>query len=52
MKRDTGVGPQVLVHVSVYQGKPFWGYPIFDPRPILGIRIFRVQLAFVILGRL
>ena len=20
-------GPQVLVHVSIYQGKPFWGYP-------------------------
>ena len=25
-----GSRPQVLVHVSVYQGKPFWGYPIFD----------------------
>ena len=27
-----GIGPQVLVHVSIYQGKPFWGYPIFDPK--------------------
>ena len=25
-------GPQVLVHVSIYQGKPFW-VPIFDPQP-------------------
>ena len=25
--------PQVLVHVSIFQGKPFWGYPIFDPQP-------------------
>ena len=27
-----GIGPQVLVHVSIDQGKPFWG-PIFDPQP-------------------
>ena len=27
-----GYGPQVLVHVSFYQGKPF-GVPIFDPQP-------------------
>ena len=26
-----GYGPQVLVHVSTYQGKPFWGYHIFEP---------------------
>ena len=26
-----GIGPPVLVHVSICQGKPFWGYPIFDP---------------------
>ena len=26
----TSRGPQV-VHVSIYQGKPFWGCPIFDP---------------------
>ena len=24
---------QVLVHVSIYQGNPFWGHPIFDPLP-------------------
>ena len=29
----TNRGPQILVHVSTYQGKPFWGYPIFDPQP-------------------
>ena len=28
-----GYGPQVLVLVSIHQGKPFWGYPIFDPQP-------------------
>ena len=27
-----GYGPQVLVHVATYQGKPFW-VPIFDPQP-------------------
>ena len=26
-----GNGPQVLVHFFLNQGKPFWGYPIFDP---------------------
>ena len=25
-------GPQVLVHVFIYQGSPFW-VPFFDPRP-------------------
>ena len=25
-------GPQVVVHVSIYQGKPFW-VPAFDPPP-------------------
>ena len=25
---------QVLVHVSTYQGKPFWGYPVFEPQPL------------------
>ena len=25
-------GPQVLVHVSIYQGNPFW-VPIFNPHP-------------------
>ena len=30
---DTTSGPQVLVHVSTYQGHPFWGYHIFDPGP-------------------
>ena len=25
--------PQVLVLVSIHQGKPFWGDPIFDPQP-------------------
>ena len=24
---------QASVHVSVFQGKPFWAYPIFDPPP-------------------
>ena len=28
-----GYGPQVLVHVATYQGKPFW-VPIFDPQPV------------------
>ena len=28
-----GYGPQVLVAVSTYQGKPFWGHPIFLPQP-------------------
>ena len=31
--KPPGIGPQVLVHVSIYQGKPFWGYHIFDPQP-------------------
>ena len=30
--KPPGYGPQVLV-LSIYQGKPFWGYPILDPRP-------------------
>ena len=30
--KPTGNGPQVLVHVSICQGKPFW-VPIFDPQP-------------------
>ena len=29
---QTTSGPQVLVHVSFCQGKPFW-VPIFDPQP-------------------
>ena len=28
-----GIGPQVLVQSSTYQGNPFWGYPISDPQP-------------------
>ena len=32
--KPPGIGPQVVfVHVSIYQGKAFWGYPIFDPQP-------------------
>ena len=27
--KPPGYGPQVLVFGSIYQGKPFWGYPIF-----------------------
>ena len=34
--KPPGYGPQILVHVSTYQGKPFWGYPIFDPQPCPG----------------
>ena len=30
--KPPGIGPQVLVHVSTYQGKPFWVH-IFDSRP-------------------
>ena len=30
--KPPGIGPQVLVHVSIYQGHPF-GVPIFDPQP-------------------
>ena len=25
--------PQVQALVSIYQGKPFWGCPVFDPQP-------------------
>ena len=32
--KQPGIGPQVLVHVSNYQGNPCWGYPIFDPIPV------------------
>ena len=31
--KPPGYGPQVLVLGSINQGKPFWGYPIFDPQP-------------------
>ena len=34
------IGPQVLVQVSIYQGKPFWA-PIFDPLPC-GLGLNRV----------
>ena len=30
--RPPGIGPQVLVFGSIYQGNPFW-VPIFDPQP-------------------
>ena len=30
--KPAGIGRQVLVHVSIYQGKPFWVH-IFDPQP-------------------
>ena len=33
-----GIGPQSLVHVSIYQGNPFWGHPIFDNHSHLGCR--------------
>ena len=33
VKIKPGIGPQVLVHVSTCQGKPLWGYQIFDPHP-------------------
>ena len=32
--KRAGYGRQILVHVSIYQGKPFWA-PIFDPQPNL-----------------
>ena len=28
-----GIGPQVLVHVSICQDNSFWGYPIFASQP-------------------
>ena len=31
-QNETTGGPQVLVHVSIYQGNPFWAR-IFDPQP-------------------
>ena len=31
-KRPPGIGPQILLDVSIYQGKPFWA-PMFDPQP-------------------
>ena len=33
--KPPGIGPQVLVHVSTYQGKPFWA-PVSDPQPNCG----------------
>ena len=33
-QNQTAGVPQVLVYLSIYQGNPFWGYPIFDPRSI------------------
>ena len=33
MGQNSTRGGQVLVHVSIYQGKPFWIH-IFDPQPI------------------
>ena len=32
--KPPGIGPQILVHVSIYQGKPFWVH-IFDPQPFV-----------------
>ena len=29
--KPPGNEPQVLVLGSIYQGNPFWGYPVFDP---------------------
>ena len=31
-----GTGPHVLDHDSIYQGKPCWVPPIFDPQPAEG----------------
>ena len=33
-QNQTTRGPQLSVHVSIYQGNPFW-VPIFDPQPFL-----------------
>ena len=30
--KPPGIGPQVLVHVSIYR-VPFWVYPVLDPQP-------------------
>ena len=30
----------VLVFVSIYQAKPFWGYPIFEPQPHIYVYIY------------
>ena len=30
--KPPGYGPQILVHLSIYQGNPFW-VPSFDPQP-------------------
>ena len=32
--KPPGIGPQVLVLGSIYQGNPFWWYPVFDPLQI------------------
>ena len=32
VKNKPSEKPQILVHVSIYQEVPFWGYPIFDPQ--------------------
>ena len=42
--KPPGIGPQVLVHVSIHQGW-FWGDPIFDPRPLLLATAGAVTLA-------
>ena len=41
--KPPGTGPQVLVHVSICQGHPFWGYPIFDNHSHICLW-FRVRL--------
>ena len=32
--QPSGIGPQVLVKIVPFTGASFWGYPMFDPRPI------------------
>ena len=41
--KPPGYGPQVLVMGSIYQGNPFWGYPIFDPQPLVPTELANPQ---------
>ena len=42
-QNETTWGPLVLVLCSIYQGKPFWGCPIFDPQPCDSHAVYAVR---------
>ena len=41
--KPPGIGLQVLVLVSIYQGNPIWGYPMFDPQPDARTRVAKLR---------